>query len=41
MPALLLDQVTKNFGDKCAVDALSFTVRDGVSPVGLRGLRGV
>ena len=29
MPALLLDQVTKNFGDKCAVDALSFTVRDG------------
>jgi len=29
MTALLLDGVTKDFGDKRAVDALSFTVRDG------------
>jgi len=29
MTALLLDDVTKDFGDKRAVDALSFTVREG------------
>ncbi len=29
MPALLLDSVTKDFGDKRAVDDLSFAVRDG------------
>ena len=29
MTALLLDRVTKDFGDKRAVDDLSFTVRDG------------